>query len=328
MNVAIGPADWATDSAALREVRRRVFIEEQRISQDEEWDGLDEGARHFLATRDGAPVGTARLLPTGQIGRMAVLAELRGHGVGRQLLDAAIEAARVAGFHEVFLHAQRTAEGFYERAGFRARGGTFMEAGIEHVDMLLPLGVPYEPVALPDVPAAARRRPADAVTPRAASVVRCEGERELAAAAVEVARQARRIVRIRSVRLAPGVFDQAELEAELSALARRHAQCQVRILISDPQAFAGSSHHLLMLARRLSSTVLMRTPRGAPTESLDMQPSMLIADHGALWFQPHSNAPAGYYDLEASAHARSRALEFDQLWDRATEHPELRELRL
>jgi predicted GNAT family N-acyltransferase len=329
MSVAIGRADWRRDSEALREVRRRVFIEEQGISREDEWDGQDAGAVHFLATQDGVPVGTARLLPSGQIGRMAVLAELRGKGIGRQLLDAAVEAARDAGLHEVFLHAQRTAEGFYAAAGFHARGPGFMEAGIPHVDMNLPLGVPYVPVEVPGPEAA------DAVgttpvraTPRRSSVQACDGERALAAGAAAVAAAARRMVRIRSVRLAPPIFDQPDLEATLSALARRHAQCQVRILVSDPQAFAGSGHRLLMLARRLSSNVLMRTPRGPVSESLELQPAVLIADQSALWLQPHTNAAVGWYDLEGSAHARNRALEFDQLWDRATEHPELRELRL
>ena len=328
MSVAIGRADWPRDSEALRDVRRRVFIEEQGISRDEEWDGLDDDAVHFLATRDGVPVGTARLLPSGQIGRMAVLAELRGQGIGRQLLDAAIAAARDAGFHEVFLHAQRSAEGFYEAAGFRSRGATFMEAGIPHVDMQLTLGVPYVPVDLPELPPAAARSTPERVARSRSSVIACDGERALAAGAAAVAAAARRIVRLRSVRLAPAIFDQPELEATLSALARRHAQCQVRILVSDPQAFAGSSHRLLMLARRLSSNVLMRTPRGPVAESLELQPAMLVADHAALWLQPHANAAVGWYDLEGGAHARNRALEFDQLWDRATEHPELRELRL
>ncbi len=324
MNLAIGRADWQRDADVLRDIRRRVFIEEQGVPRDEEWDGRDDDATHFLATQDGQPIGTARLLPTGQIGRMAVLADLRGQGVGRQLLDAAIEAARAAGFHEVFLHAQRTAEGFYARAGFEPRGDTFVEAGIAHVDMVLPLGVPYEPVPLPGVPPTVPVRPASSST----SVRPCTGERELAAAAIEVATAARRIIRIRSAGLAPAIFDQPELEAVLSALARRHAQCQVRILISDPQAFAGSSHRLLQLARRLSSKVLLRTPSGPASESPELQPAMLIADHKALLMQPHGSAPNGWYDLDAGAQARNRALDFDQTWDRATEHPELRELRL
>ena len=85
----------------------------------------------------GTPVGTARLMPSGQIGRMAVLKHLRGTGIGARLLVAAVDAARQGGHRRIFLHAQTQAAGFYERAGFHPTGETFVEAGIEHRLMVL-----------------------------------------------------------------------------------------------------------------------------------------------------------------------------------------------
>ena len=84
-------------------------------------------------------MGTARLLPDGHIGRVAVLDSARGAGIGYQLMEAAIQAAREAGHTHVALSAQLHALAFYQRLGFVAHGGTFMDAGIPHREMLLTL---------------------------------------------------------------------------------------------------------------------------------------------------------------------------------------------
>ncbi len=129
-------ATWAAHAAALKAVRRAVFVAEQGITEAEEWDGEDEHSRHFLAEdQDGQPIGTARLLPSGQIGRMAVLPKWRHQGIGARLLCLAVTAG---GDQRVFLHAQVDAIGFYERAGFVAAGEPFLEAGITHRRMALP----------------------------------------------------------------------------------------------------------------------------------------------------------------------------------------------
>ena len=130
-------ADWERDGPELARVRTRVFVEEQQVPPDLEWDGQDAGALHLIA-RDpgGQAIGTARVLASGQIGRMAVLREWRGRGVGGALLDAALAEALRPGRPVPFLNAQTSAEGFYARRGFRARGPVFEEAGIPHRLML------------------------------------------------------------------------------------------------------------------------------------------------------------------------------------------------
>lgn len=132
---------WDSHEQALTSLRRTVFVEEQGVPENEEWDGADPDCRHFLADdHEGRPIGTARLMPSGQIGRMAVLAPWRGQGIGARLLELAVDAARGSNYPSIFLHAQSHAVGFYERAGFKATGAPFMEAGIEHREMTLPLG--------------------------------------------------------------------------------------------------------------------------------------------------------------------------------------------
>lgn len=131
------------DIATCRTLRRVVFIEEQGVSEADEVDGLDEGAIHLLATLDGAPVGCARLLvqgETGKVGRVCVLAQARGTGLGAALMRAAVEEFRkLPGITQVKLGAQTHALGFYERLGFAAFGPEYMDAGIPHRDMVLPL---------------------------------------------------------------------------------------------------------------------------------------------------------------------------------------------
>lgn len=133
-------ADWASEKNTLSNIRRIVFIVEQGVPRDEEWDGRDEESCHFIAvSEDDRPIGTARLLPEGQIGRMAVVSEYRRKGVGRVLLEAAVEKARHLGFERVFLHAQTHALSFYEGCGFKPFGDEFEEAGIAHREMEMAL---------------------------------------------------------------------------------------------------------------------------------------------------------------------------------------------
>lgn len=131
-------ARWPEDGDKLRRVRERVFVEEQHVPLALEWDGRDAEAIHLLAEdAKGRPIGTARLLPDGQIGRMAVLADWRGRGVGRRLLNGLLDIAAGDPALKPFLNAQTDALGFYRDHGFIPQGETFMEAGIPHQRMVL-----------------------------------------------------------------------------------------------------------------------------------------------------------------------------------------------
>jgi len=142
--VEVLTGDWATLGQDAAAIRHAVFTREQGIDAALDDDGADAGAVHVLArNRRGQAVGTGRLLRgeagVGRIGRMAVIAPLRGSAVGRQLLDALVHAARARGDRESMLHAQASAVGFYRRLGWQPRGEPFAEAGIEHQEMVLPL---------------------------------------------------------------------------------------------------------------------------------------------------------------------------------------------
>ena len=138
--VEVRTGDWNTLGRDAARLRTAVFVREQGIPADVEADALDASARHaVLYNRLGQPVATGRLLQqapgVGRIGRMAVDRSVRGAQWGRVLLAALVEAARARGDAQVQLHAQCSAQGFYERAGFTVAGSPYEEAGLAHVLM-------------------------------------------------------------------------------------------------------------------------------------------------------------------------------------------------
>lgn len=134
--ITVRIADWQQDNADLRRIREAVFIAEQSVPPELEWDGDDEEAIHFLALENGYPIGTARLLTDGQIGRVSVLRDWRGMNIGDALMRAVIAEAERRGLREQRLTAQVHATRFYERLGFEVVSEEFLEAGLPHVDML------------------------------------------------------------------------------------------------------------------------------------------------------------------------------------------------
>ena len=138
--VELRVGDWATLGAEAGAIRKTVFVDEQGIPAALEYDAADAGCVHAVArNRLGLALATGRLLPsqagTAKIGRMAVLASQRGSGVGRQVLDALMAAAKARGDASVLLHAQASAAPFYLRAGYQPEGAPFEEAGIPHLAM-------------------------------------------------------------------------------------------------------------------------------------------------------------------------------------------------
>lgn len=140
VNIAFAAWGDQNTQAALRLVRSEVFQHEQNVAAELEWDGLDETATHLLATDSfGAPIGTARMLPDGHIGRVAVIRPWRERGVGSELVRILVQEARRQELKEVDLDAQIHAIPFYERLGFAVEGDEFLDAAILHRHMRLKL---------------------------------------------------------------------------------------------------------------------------------------------------------------------------------------------
>lgn len=134
----IRQVNYSADIALLRQIRDAVFVKEQNVPIELEWDEMDPHCEHVVAL-DGSdnPIGTGRLTPEQTIGRMAVLEQWRGKGVGDALLIQLLDIAKQKQLTSVSLHAQVNAMGFYLKHGFTVYGPTYLEAGIVHQSMKL-----------------------------------------------------------------------------------------------------------------------------------------------------------------------------------------------
>jgi predicted GNAT family N-acyltransferase len=294
------------------------------VPREEEWDGLDEAATHFLALNSaGQPLGCARLLPDGQIGRMAVLKESRGTGLGQRLLTAAIEAAVSQGQRRVFLHAQTHAIGFYRKAGFLPHGPEFMEAGIPHVEMTLELPIRFEPV--PDVPPPAVRPEPAADTPDPFHLVADQGESACVAGLLECLARPRRTLCLLSPLLDPLLFDRPEVVEAVSNFARNARNARMQILLRDSSLIVARGHRLVELARRLDSRLeIRRLPDDAGAQDL----SFATWDTRGYWLLPDYREYQALRNFHDPVQAARLMEQFARLWARSAADPELRLLKL
>lgn len=310
----IEPADYATDLADLRAVRETVFILEQKVPEEEEWDDLDPRCHHVLARDEaGRPVGTGRLTPEHKIGRMAVLREWRDKGVGSALLVALVDKARSLGWTEVRLNAQVSALDFYARHGFEPYGPRFMEAGIEHQAMRRAI----EPLAGPE------RYPARA---REASVPSSEFDSLSVAteATLAIVHAARREMVLFSRDLDPVLYGQPAVLAAFKDFAIAGRGGVVRIVLLDPAAVQGQGHPLLGLAQRMTSVFQFRTP----TDDVDLQyPSAFLAnDRDGYLFRQLGSRWEGDWSPANPARTRQLLDHFGRVWERSRPCTEFRAL--
>ena len=146
MKYKIAHTSWNQHKKELSEIRRKVFIEEQQVPEELEWDEFDETSHHVLAMdNNNNPVGCGRIKADGQIGRMAVLNSWRNKGIGNAILTALIEHAIKSSLNEIHLHSQISAIGFYKKSGFIINSDEFMDAGIPHKTMTLKVEI-NEPI--------------------------------------------------------------------------------------------------------------------------------------------------------------------------------------
>lgn len=133
--VEIKMVDFTSHYEELKKIRTLVFIEEQNVPKELEWDEFDKDSLHFIAYYNSKPVGTARLLTDGHIGRMAILKEFRNRKIGKNMLKYVLNVAKAKSMIKIELSAQEHAIGFYIKQGFDVISDVYLDAGIPHYDM-------------------------------------------------------------------------------------------------------------------------------------------------------------------------------------------------
>jgi predicted GNAT family N-acyltransferase len=139
-NLKVEIAKWIDDHTQLKNIREKVFIQEQKVTPQLEWDGMDEKAIHFLVFNDKAAIGCARAIVIKdhmQLGRMAVLKEYRGQGIGSALIEKAMTTAKLNQLSAIYISAQCHAIDFYKKFGFEVTSDIYLDAEIPHRDMTL-----------------------------------------------------------------------------------------------------------------------------------------------------------------------------------------------
>lgn len=325
MNVHVVPVPWDTHRDELRRIREVVFIQEQQVPRDIEWDGEDDAATHFLAlTEAGQAIGCARLLPNGQIGRMAVLPDHRGTGLGRRLLNEAVEEAKRQGLLQVHLHAQTHALDFYRKAGFLPVGGEFMEAGIPHQAMELTLPIPFESQGVPRRPVVRDSPPVTGETP-ASRLEQYHGETDCLLGLMRCLEVPRRRLVIYSQELDHVLFDPEQVVDAVSRFARSSPSAEVRILLADSSIAVSRGHRLVELARRLDGHIELHKL------SEDIGPgeqSFVTWDGRGYFLLPDFRDYSALVDLYDPVQAKHLLESFDYLWNHSAPDPELRTLKL
>jgi len=139
-NLKVEIAKWIDDHTQLKNIREQVFIQEQKVTPELEWDGMDENAMHFLVFKDEEAIGCARAVVIKnymQLGRMAVLKEYRGQGIGSALIEKAMTTAKLNQLSAIYISAQCHAIDFYKKFGFEVTSDIYLDAEIPHRDMTL-----------------------------------------------------------------------------------------------------------------------------------------------------------------------------------------------
>lgn len=327
--------DWET-CESLRTIRQAVFIDEQRIEPKLEWDADDAAAVHFLLIHNNAAVGTARLLADGHIGRVAILREYRGLGLGEVLMREVMAQAQTLGHERFLLSAQTYALDFYRRLGYREEGNEYLEAGIPHRAMIWE----SDPGTLPPIEFSSPGRfaihnPEEEPRQRFISDLPCrlgEGrdliecdETDLRLHVCHMAQQTRRNLIIHAADQAVWLFNQRDFIESCEQLILAQPKARIRVLLQDvPQSFA-LGHSMVKLAQRFPSMCEIR--RVHPDAPREPQVYML-ADSDGIVMLPQRQKRTGFARYQSPDQVRRWTSSFQEFWATSQSDPALRRFLL
>jgi predicted GNAT family N-acyltransferase len=322
-------ADWRLDRLALQRLREQVFIKEQGVPEELEWDGRDNSAIHLLAeAADGTPIATARLLPGGHIGHIAIIPEQRGSGLGSAMIEALLDIAAQRHLEEIFLNAPEQTLPFFLQNGFKARGPITPEGGVPH--QLMSRTLEAKPLAATAYLATEHK--VDESLEQISTGVLSETKEEIAlysraafrTATITLAAQARRKILIFSYDLENGIYDNQEMFDALKTLAIKVPDPSIFILLQSNERVQREGNRLVNLAARMPSKIRIFRPNiWAHREHNEN--FMLVDDTGFVYRKWYTRLD-GRVEFHNPNRARELARFFQDVWNESDEDIALRRL--
>ena len=328
MHYTLHHTGWAENKTELSRVRRAVFIDEQQVPEELEWDEYDETCQHILVTDENdQAIATGRIKPDGHIGRMAVLKPHRKSGVGSAVLNALLHHAKKTGLQRVYLHAQTTAIPFYIKHGFVVCSEEFIDAGIPHKTMekiITLLDPPYtnnmntehdnHSVLLPG-------------WLRFGNTEHDQLLRTLAdihTALLDATQNALRTIRINTPDLESDLYDFDPFISALTGFIRDNRHANVQILVQNTRSAIQHGHRLIRLAQRLTSSIEIRKPA---SEDKVNTSSFIVFDNSSFIFK-NNNTNSGLYNSQCKPRATKLLELFAPAWELAEQDIETRRLSI
>jgi predicted GNAT family N-acyltransferase len=309
---------WNDAENDLRILRELIFIREQNVPPELEWDDKDEDCVHLLARDEkGRPIGTSRMTSDGHIGRMAVLRTWRNKGVGSTMLSALTTIARARQLPRVQLDAQIQAVEFYQRHDFRTQGVEFMDAGIPHKHMTRFIPSLNEGLNMNDLQ--------KQILGENRESIRLESRNDNRLAANRMTEQGQMSLRLFTPNLDPRIFDTNEFIEAVKNLALMSSHSKIYILIKDPTLVVTRGHRIVELARKISSHIFIHRADEEDQERVD---TYMIVDDIGIIHRPHADRYEGSAEFNNPGEARLLTKQFKDSWERSVPEPELRRLHL
>ncbi len=324
MQTIVTRHEWDSAPPSIKAIRQSVFIEEQNVPESLEWDESDAIAQHFLATTNKQAAAVARLIvcdKVGKIGRIAVTKPFRKQGIASKLILEVMREGLSQGCTEFYLSAQTQAQSLYNKLGFYATGDTYLDAGIEHIDML---NKTPELITRLDT-ATFKPQGANFILGHDSNTHLFSSPNECKQLITAMACQATRKIKILSRHLESEIYDSEAIRDAFSTLARTNPRSEIQLLVVNERPLVTQRQRIIELIRRLPSSIYLKLIN---TSYPYDESSMALFDREGVVFQKENSIYEGFANFNNPGRVKQLTEIFDNHWAHGKESLELRQLKL